>query len=163
MPTILTRFRYWKLNSDDLEKLNYEEDKLVNWEIKCTFQPDEDAKFFGVFLYRYGTPHDYEKKNGIVYYHNNIDRNELPNITKFLKKRYGGSELEKSERIFLEGSTEIYSPIDIAKLSKEIESEFGTNNIISMELDDTTPEQLQEWGFPAAKLLPIPGKSTWKE
>ena len=32
-----------------------------------------------------------------------------------------------------------------------------------MELDDTTPEQLQEWGFPAAKLLPIPGKSTWKE
>ncbi len=159
----MARFRYWKLNSDDLSKLKYDEKKLLNWEIKCTFQPDVDAKFFGVFLYRYGTPHDYEKKKGIVYYHNNIDRNELPKFSKFLKNRYGGSEVEKAERIFLENSTEIYSPADIAKLSDEIESEFGTNNIISMELDDTTPEQLQEWGFPAAKLLPIPGKSTWKE
>ena len=159
----MARFRYWKLNSDDLEKLTYEESKVVNWEIKCIFQPDTDAKFFGVFLYRFGTPHDYVKKKGLVYFHNNIDRSELPNITKFLKKRYGGNELEKAERIFLEGSTEIYSSTDIAKLSDEIENEFGTNNIISMELDDTTPEQLQEWGFPAAKLLPIPGKSTWKE
>jgi len=160
---ILARFRYWKLNSDDLEKMDYEEENLVNWEIKCTFQPDDDAKFFGVFLYRYGTPHDYETKKGIVFYHNNIDRNEIPNVTKFLKKRYGGNEIEKSERIFLDGSTELYSPTDIAKLSKEIETEFGTNNIISMELDNTTQEQLEQWGFPTAKLLPIPGKSTWKE
>ena len=97
----MARFRYWKLNSDDLEKMNYEEENLVNWEIKCTFQPDDDAKFFGVFLYRYGTPHDYETKKGIVFYHNNIDRNEIPNVTKFLKKRYGGNEIENLREYFL--------------------------------------------------------------
>ena len=101
MRPILARFRYWKLNSDDLEKMNYEEENLVNWEIKCTFQPDDDAKFFGVFLYRYGTPHDYETKKGIVFYHNNIDRNEIPNVTKFLKKRYGGNEIENLREYFL--------------------------------------------------------------
>ncbi len=127
----MTRFRYWKLNSDDLSKLKYDEKKLLNWEIKCVFQPDTDAKFFGVFLYRFGTPHDYEKKKGIVYYHNNIDRNKLPNITKFLKKKYGGNELEKAERIFLEGSTEIYSPADIVKLSDEIEKEINLERIIT--------------------------------
>ena len=58
--------------------------------------------FFGVFLYRNGTPHDYEAKKGLVYYYNNIERDELPSITEFLRKRFGGEVTEKGERFFLE-------------------------------------------------------------
>ena len=128
----------------------------MNWEIKCVREPEDEAKFIGVFLYRNGTPLDYESKKGIVYYYNNIERKELPSITKFLKDRFNGNILEKGERIFLEGSNEIYNPIDIANLAKDLENKLEAKSIISMELHDTTQEQLKEWGFPEAKLLPIP-------
>ena len=152
----MSKFRSWKLTYGDVEKLTYDSSKILNWEIKCIREPEDEAKFIGVFLYRNGTPHDYESKKGIVYYHNNIDRNELPAITKFLKNKFNGNIVEKSERIFLEGSKEIYEPRDIASLAKELEGELNANPVISMELDDTTQEQLKEWGFPEAKLLPIP-------
>ena len=152
----MSKFRYWKLTYDDVEPLTYEPDKILNWEIKCVREPEDEAKFIGVFLYRNGTPLDYESKKGIVYYYNNIERKELPSITKFLKDRFNGNILEKGERIFLEGSNEIYNPIDIANLAKDLENKLEAKSIISMELHDTTQEQLKEWGFPEAKLLPIP-------
>ena len=152
----MSKFRYWKLTYGDVEKLTYNSDKILNWEIKCVREPEDEAKFIGVFLYRNGTPLDYESKKGIVYYHNNIERKELPSITKFLKDRFNGNILEKGERIFLEGSNEIYDPIDIANLAKDLENKLEAKSIISMELHDTTQEQLKEWGFPEAKLLPIP-------
>ena len=37
-----------------------------------------------------------------------------------------------------------------------IQNKLEAKSIISMELHDTTQEQLKEWGFPEAKLLPIP-------
>ena len=49
-----------------------------------------------------------------------------------------------------------YDPKDIANLAKDLENELKATPIISMELHDTTQEQLKEWGFPEAKLLPIP-------
>tara|TARA_Y100000590_G_scaffold162331_1_gene186067 strand:+ start:278 stop:739 length:462 start_codon:yes stop_codon:yes gene_type:complete len=152
----MSKFRYWKLTYDDVEKLTYNPDKILNWEIKCVREPEDEARFIGVFLYKNGTPLDYESKKGIVYYYNNIERNELPSITKFLKNRFNGNVLEKGERIFLEDSIEIYDPKDIASLAKDLENELKANPIISMELHDTTQEQLKEWGFPEAKLLPIP-------
>jgi|TARA_B110000014_G_scaffold94873_1_gene65061 hypothetical protein len=152
----MSKFRYWKLTYDDVEKLTYNPDKILNWEIKCVREPEVEARFIGVFLYRYGTPLDYDSKKGIVYYYNNIERKELPSITKFLKSRFNGDVVEKGERIFLEGSNEIYDPKEIANLAKDLESELNANPIISMELHDTTQEQLKDWGFPEAKLLPIP-------
>ena len=152
----MSKFRYWKLTYGDVEKLTYNSDKILNWEIKCVREPEDEAKFIGVFLYRNGTPLDYESKKGIVYYYNNIERKELPSITKFLKDRFNGNILEKGERIFLEGSNKIYDPIDIANLAKDLENKLEAKSIISMELHDTTQEQLKEWGFPEAKLLPIP-------
>ena len=152
----MSKFRYWKLTYDDVESLSYNPDKILNWEIKCVREPEEDAIFIGIFLYRNGTPLDYESKKGIVYYYNNIDRSELSSITKFLKAKFGGQVLEKGERIFLEDSKEIYEPKEIANLAKELETQLNANPIISMELHDTTQEQLKEWGFPEAKLLPIP-------
>ena len=125
-------------------------------DIKCSKEPEEDAIFFGVFLYKAGTPHDYESKKGITYYYNNIERNELSPITKSLKKKFGGEEYEKGERIFLVDSKEIYSAKDIAKLAKELQEEFKINPIITIELQDTTQEKLKEWGYPEAKLLPVP-------
>ena len=152
----MSKFRYWKLTYDDVESLSYNPDKILNWEIKCVREPEEDAIFIGIFLYRNGTPLDYESKKGIVYYYNNIDRSELSSITKFLKSKFDGQAVEKGERIFLEGSKEIYDPKEIASLAKELETQLNANPIISMELHDTTQEQLKEWGFPEAKLLPIP-------
>ena len=144
----MSKFRYWKLT--------YDPDKILNWEIKCVREPEDENKFIGVFLYRNGTPHDYESKKGIVYYYNNIERKELPSITTFLKNRFNGNAVEKGERILLEDSTEIYDPKDIANLAKDLENELNASPLISMELHDTTQEQLKEWGFPEAKLLPIP-------
>jgi len=152
----MSKFRYWKLTYDDVESLSYNPDKILNWEIKCVREPEEDAIFIGIFLYRNGTPLDYESKKGIVYYYNNIDRSELSSITKFLKSKFDGQAVEKGERIFLEGSKEIYDPKEIASLAKELETQLNANPIISMELHDTTQDQLKEWGFPEAKLLPIP-------
>ena len=152
----MSRFRYWKLTFDEVEKLTYDPSKILNWDIKCIREPEEDAVFFGVFLYRNGTPHDYEAKKGIVYYYNNIEREELQSITKFLKTRFGGESKEKGERIFLEGSKEIFTSSDIAKLAKELEESMKVTTVITIEIHDTTQDQLKEWGFPEAKLLPVP-------
>ena len=152
------RSRYWKLTADEVEKLTHDPGKILNWEIKGVRKPEEEAKFIGVFTYRKGTPLDYEMKKGIVYYHNNIDRKEIPEITKFLEERYGGDKIEKGERIFLDGSKEIYEGKDIAELARALDERFDTTSVVSIELEDVTQEQLKEWGYPDAKLLPIPGK-----
>jgi hypothetical protein len=146
------------LTADEVEKLTHDPDKILNWEIKCTRKPEEEARFIGVFMYRHGTPLDYESKKGIVYYYNNIDIKETPEITKFLQNRYGGDKIEKGERIFLDGSKEIYEGKEIAELARALDEKLDTTSVISMELEDATQEQLKEWGYPDAKLLPIPGK-----
>jgi|TARA_B100000809_G_scaffold172518_1_gene169798 hypothetical protein len=152
----MAKFRYWKLTIEDMEKVTHDESKVLNWDIKCIRGPEENAEFFGVFLYKAGTPHDYEAKKGMTYYYNNIERDELPPITKFIKNKFGGDETEKGERVFLVGSKEIYSGKDIAKFAKELQDEFTVNPIITIELHDTTQEKLKDWGYPEAKLLPVP-------
>ena len=154
----MVRVRYWKLTGDEVKKLTHDTDKILNWEIKGVKEPEVDAKFIGIFLYRNGTPYDYDTVNGIVYYHNNIDRKELPDITKFLKNRFGGEVVEKGDRIFLKNSKEIYTGKEIGELAEVCDAEFNTKSVISIELIDATQEELKEWGYPASKLLPIPGK-----
>jgi len=150
------RSRYWKITSDEMDGFAYDENKLLNWEIKCVREPEEENIFIGVFMYKHGTAYDYEAVKGICYFYNNIDREELPLITNFLKGKFNGKEMEKGERIFLKGSKEIYSSKDIGDLAKEMESKFNTKAIISLEFEDLTTEQLTEAGLPEAKLLPIP-------
>ena len=154
----MSRSRYWKLTSEEVGNLTHDPNKILNWEIKCVKEPEEEAKFIGVFLYRHGTPYNYESKKGIVYYYNNIERDDLPEITKFLQKRFGGEKIEKGERIFLEGSKEIYAGKEIADLANALNEKFHTKSVISMELDGATQDELKEWGYPDSKLLPIPGK-----
>lgn len=143
---------------EEVEKLNYNQSKVLNWDIKFTREPEEDAKFIGVFLYRNGAPKDYELVKGIVYYHNNIDRKELPEITKFLKKKFGGKDMEKGERVFLEGSKEIYSGKEIAELAKELEPKLNAKAVITIEFQDITEQEQKDAGLPEEKLLPIPTK-----
>ena len=154
----VTKFRYWKLTSDEVKQLTHDPDRVLNWEIKGVRKPEEEAKFIGIFLYKNGTPYEYNAINGIVYYHNNIDRKELPDITKFLKKKFGGDETEKGDRIFLKDSKEIYTGKEIGELAEECDAKFNTESVISIELNDVTSDELKEWGYPDAKLLPIPGK-----
>jgi len=150
------RMRYWKLTSDEMAGYSYDESKLLNWEIKCVREPEEEAHFIGVFMYRNGTAYDYESVKGICFFYNNIDRKEVPEITKFLQEKYEGKEMEKGERIFLKDSKEIYSAKDISDLAKELESKFNTKAIISLEFGGISAEELKEVGLPEAKLLPIP-------
>jgi len=154
----LSKQRYWKITPDEIEKFTYDEDKILNWEIKCIRDPEEKAIFIGLFLYRHGTPFDYESVKGITYYYNNIPRSELPSITKFLQDRYGGKEMEKGDRIFLKDSKEIFSSKEIATLAREMETNFNTTAVISLEFQDLTPEEIKKSGMPESKLLPIPGK-----
>ncbi|MCH8915278.1 MAG: hypothetical protein IIA82_05485 [Thaumarchaeota archaeon] len=154
----MARSRYWKITSDEMDNFAYDENKLLNWEIKCIREPEVEAHFIGVFMYRNGTAYDYESVKGICYYYNNIDREELPLITSFLKGKFNGKEMTKGERIFLKDSKEIYSGKDIGDLAKEMETKFNTKAIISLEFEDYTTDQQKEAGLPEAKLLPIPGK-----
>jgi len=93
-----------------------------------------------------------------VYFHNNISRDELPKITKFLQNKFGGDPDEKGERVFLKNSKEIFASKDIAALAKEVDKEFNTKTTITLEFEDISEEELKEAGLPEAKILPIPGK-----
>ncbi len=150
------RMRYWKITSEELGGYTYDEKNLLNWEIKCIREPEEEAHFIGVFMYRHGTAYDYESVKGICYFYNNIGREELPAITGFLKGKFNGKEMEKGERIILKDSKEIFSATDISELAKEMETKFNTKAVISLEFEGITAEQLKEAGLPEAKLLPIP-------
>ena len=154
----MSRSKYWKLTIDEVEKLTYDSSKVLNWEIKCSREPEEDAIFIGVFLYKNGTPVGYESVKGIAYFYNNIERNELPEITKFLKKKFDGNDMEKGDRVILKGSKEIYSGKEIADLAKELESKFNTKSVITIEFHNFTEEDQKKAGLPESKLLPIPGK-----
>jgi len=154
----LSRSRYWKLTSDEVETFTYNEGKLLNWEIKAIREPNEDNIFIGIFLFRNGTPFDYESIKGITYYYNNIQSSEVSNITKFLKNKFGGKEMKKGERIFLSGSKIIYSGKEIGSLAKEFDSKFNTKSIISLEFENLTDDERQESGLPDSKLLPIASK-----
>jgi hypothetical protein len=150
------RMRYWKITAKDTDTFDYDESKLLNWEIKCIREPEDEAHFIGIFMYRNGTAFDYESVKGICYFHNNIDRKELPEITKFLQSKFKGKEMEKGDRIFLKDSKQIFSSKEIGGLAKEMETKFNTKAIISLEFEDISAEQLKEAGMPESKLLPIP-------
>jgi hypothetical protein len=154
----LAKQRYWKITPDEMKDFVYDQEKLLNWEIKCTKDPEEEARFIGLFLYKNGTPYDYESVKGMTYYYNNIPRSDLPSITKFFQEKYGGKEMEKGERIFLKDSKEIYSAKEIATLAGEMERQFKAKAIITLEFQDLTQEEMKDGGLPEAKLLPIPGK-----
>lgn len=154
----MARARYWKLTADDLDGFSYDQDKLLNWEIKCTRQPEEDAVFIGVFLYRHGTPLDYKPIRGVVYYHNHVSSGDVSKITAHLRDRYGGKEIKKGDRVFLSDSRVFYDPAEIASLARSMEETFDTKAVITLEFEGLTQEQMREAGLPDAKLLPIPSK-----
>lgn len=155
----MTRHRYWKLTADEMIKAEYEPNKVLNWEIKGTKEPESEAMFIGVFLYRNGAPIDYTPTKGIAFYHNNIKKNEVGEVTKFLKDKFGGDVKEKGSRVFLVDSKEIYSGKDIGQLAKELESRFKIKAVISIEFQGITEEERKKSGLADSKLLPIPGKN----
>ena len=154
----MARARYWKLTADEVDGFSYDQDRLLNWEIKCTRQPEEDAVFIGVFMYRNGTPLDYTPMKGVVYYHNHVPREDLPRITQHLRERYGGNETKKGDRVFLSGSREFFDPTEIAALARSMEDTFDTEAVITLEFEGLTQDQMRDAGLPDAKLLPIPGE-----
>ena len=141
-----------------MEKAEFDPAKVLNWEIKGIKEPEEDAIFVGVFQYRDGTPRDYDSIKGITMYHNNVKKDTVSEVVKFLKEKYGGDQAEKGERIFLAGSKEIYSGKEIGDLAKQLESKFALKAIISIEFADISEEERKKSGLADAKLLPIPGK-----
>lgn len=154
----MTRFRYWKITHDELGSFSYDPKKLLNWDIKCSVGPEDEARFFGVFLYRHGTPFDYTPVKGIVYFYNNIGQATLSDITKFLQKRFGGKDMPKGDRIFLKDSKEIYDAGDVAGLAADLESAFDARSVITLEFEGMTEQEAKDAGLPEAKLLPVPGK-----
>ena len=152
----VARARYWKLEPSEVSVLSYDESKLLNWDIKLTIGPEGDASFAGVFMYRHGTPRDYEAVRGISYYHNNVPKQARADLTKSLRSRFGGDETAKGERVMLEGSREIYSGPDVASLASDLEGLLGAKAVITLEFSDFDEEEMASAGLPPAKLLPIP-------
>ncbi|HET8719729.1 MAG TPA: hypothetical protein VFM64_01900 [Candidatus Nitrosotenuis sp.] len=155
----MSRHRYWKITADEMSKADYDVAKVLNWEIKGVREPEDQAIFIGVFMYRNGTPLDYAMIKGVTSYFNNVDKREIDEVVKFLKNKFGGEEKHKGERVFLEGSKEIYSGSEIGGLAKELESKFRLKAIISVEFQNITEEERKKSGLADAKLLPIPGKN----
>ncbi|MXX21292.1 MAG: hypothetical protein F4Y82_01485 [Cenarchaeum sp. SB0665_bin_23] len=154
----MARARYWKMTPAEVAELSYDEKFLLNWDIKCTRQPEEDAIFIGVFMYRHGTPLDYTPIKGIVFYHNHIPNNEIPRITRHLRDRYGGKETKKGDRVFLADSKQFYDPVGISSLALSMEKTFDTKTVITLEFEGMSQEEMRDAGLPDSKLLPIPGK-----
>ncbi len=152
----MTRLRYWKLTIDDLRKAQYDPKKVLIWEIKCT--KDDAGTHFGVFCYRNGTPWDYTPIPGVVFYHNQISQEEVKNITKFLKDKFGGEPVEKGSRVFLKNSRETYDPKEIAELAVVLGDKFEASTELTVELENFTSEEQQRSNLPSSKILPIPGK-----
>lgn len=152
----MSRCRYWRLSVEELKKVTYDPKKVIVWEIKCS--RDDSGAHFAIFSYRNGTPWDYKEIKGIVFYYNMISRDEVQKISEFLKGKFGGDPKEKGERIFLIGSSEIYSPTEIAELAAELGSKFETGVEISVELENFSTQEQEQSNFPSGKLLPIPGK-----
>lgn len=138
--------------------LSYDQDLLLNWDIKCTRAPEEEAIFLGVFEYRHGIPLDYESIHGMAYYHNHIPRDDLQRITGYLQGRYGGKEKRKGDRVFLVGAREFFDPAEIADLATSMESRFDTKSVITLEFQGMTQDEMRAAGLPDSKLLPVPGK-----
>lgn len=155
---VMARARYWKMTPEEVAKLTYDEKRLLNWDIKCVRQPEEEAIFVGVFMYRHGTPLDYTPIRGIVYYHNHIPEEELPKITRHLRNRYGGKESKKGDRTFLVDSKEFYDPAGIAELALSMQESFDTRAVITLEFEGMDQDAMRKAGLPDSKLLPIPGK-----
>ena len=156
--TPVARARYWKLEPSEVSKFAYDESKLLNWDIKLTIGPEEDASFAGVFMYRSGTPRDYEAIRGISYYHNNVPKQARSDLTRHLRSKFGGDPSEKGERVILAGSREIYSGPDIAALASDLEAKLGARAVLTLEFSDFDEAEMEAAGLPAAKLLPIPAK-----
>jgi hypothetical protein len=155
----VSRYRYWKLTADEVSKSDYDQNKVLNWEIKGVKEPEDQAIFIGIFLYRKGTPMDYTPIKGIVFFYNNVSKSEVGEVTKFLKGKFGGDEKEKGSRIFLDGSKEIYSGKEIGQLAKDLETKFKLKTLTSIEFQDITEDERKKSGLADAKLLPIPGKN----
>ena len=77
-------------------------------------------------------------------------------IKKGMQVRVISGAEKGSEGKVLFVSTKKQASEAIAKLAKELEESMKVSTIITMEIHDTTQEQLKDWGFPEAKLLPIP-------
>ncbi len=154
----MARARYWKMTPEEVADLTYDEQFLLNWDIKCVRQPEEDAIFIGVFMYKRGTPLDYTPIQGVVFYHNHISNDEVSRIIQHLKSRYGGKETKKGDRVFLTGSKEFYDPAGISSLALSMEESFNTKSVITLEFEGMSQEAMRNAGLPDSKLLPIPGK-----
>jgi hypothetical protein len=88
-----------------------------------------------------------------------VKKNEVGEVTKFLKDKFGGTERHKGERVFLADSKEIYSAKEVGQLAKDLEAKFNLKAVISIEFLDITEEERKKSGLSDAKLLPIPGKN----
>ncbi|MDC8438264.1 MAG: hypothetical protein LV468_04605, partial [Candidatus Nitrosotenuis sp.] len=76
----MSRHRYWKLTADEIASSQYDPSKVLNWEIKGIKEPEDEAIFIGLFLYRNGTPLGYESVKGMAFYHNNVKKDEVSEV-----------------------------------------------------------------------------------
>lgn len=150
------RVRYWRLGITDMLASNYPQDKANHWEIKCM---QGEYEHFGVFWYKYGTPFDKEPVHGICFYHNDIPKNTVDELSSFLRDKFGGELLRRQSRVFLQGSREFADPKSIGILANELSLKFNAPVELAIEFEKISKEDVDSEAFklPASKALPITG------
>ncbi|HEV8386726.1 MAG TPA: hypothetical protein VGQ03_03805 [Nitrososphaera sp.] len=150
------RVRYWRLGITEFLGANYPTEKANHWEIKCM---QGEYEHFGVFWYRYGTPFDKEPVHGICFYHNDISKKTVEELTSFLQGKFGGELLHRQSRVFLQGSKEFADPKSVGVLANELSLKFNAPVELTVEFEKMTKEEVDGEAFklPAAKALPITG------
>jgi hypothetical protein len=150
------RVRYWRLGITDFLGADYPPEMANHWEIKCM---QGEYEHFGVFWYRYGTPFDKEPVHGICFYHNDIPKKTVDDLTAFLQGKFGGELLHRQSRVFLQGSKEFADAKSVGVLANEISLKFNAPVELTVEFEKMTKEQVDTEAFklPASKALPVPG------
>jgi hypothetical protein len=150
------RVRYWRLGITDFLSANYPPEKANHWEIKCM---QGEYEHFGVFWYRYGTPFDKEPVHGICFYHNDIPKKTVEELTSFLHGKFGGEVLYRQSRVFLQGSKEFADPKSVGVLANDLSLKFNAPVELNVEFEKITKEEVDSEVFklPASKALPIVG------
>ncbi len=152
----IMRLRYWRLGITDVLSAKYPQEKANHWEIKCM---QGEYQHFGVFWYRYGTPYDKEPVHGICFYHNDIPKETIGDLTNFLSSQFGGKVLSKQSRVFLQGSKEFADAENLGKLANEISLHFKSPVELTIEFEKVTKDEQENnlFNLPTNKALPIVG------
>ncbi|MCS6767535.1 MAG: hypothetical protein RMJ59_01350 [Candidatus Nitrosocaldus sp.] len=146
----MARMLYWHLTPQEVLAKPYPVDKLIHWEVRCTFSRDS---YCSVYWFRAGVPYDKEPILGIAFYANGLSRELEEDLIRFLHERVGGRLMRRSYRTFF-AEARIRSDNEyVAGLALSIAERFNAVCEIWLELDGLSDVEAK--ALYTAKAVPV--------